>query len=682
MLFKKAAVLIFIPVLLGYSSAAHADASFLDNPKGKELFNKPSLDLNSSNTIKVNDLVIQGTDKKEAIALALTFHSGDIVTESKIKENIQKIYDLGYFSQNINFTKMPYKDGYRVIITVEQNPVLQSLDVEGNTIVKKEIVKEIFKQQIGKTINFNDLKDGLEKLKDLYVSKGYEGILIVPDITEDGKINLEIKEGIIEEVKLVGNLETKDYVIMREIRQKPGELFNSKTFEEDRRRLINTNFFKEVQLKFAPGIIDSNHLIVTIAVTEQQTGLFNPGITYTVRDGLNANLSLSKINLFGSGQTVGLDLKVGAGWFAANSGWNFLGRLDWNDPWFLPNILPPRTGFGAGIYRQRESNLFQAVNSFQTTVNNFSGIYTYPLNNDRTGAVISINNAVFGDPLTSPWRTYLSVRAESVAPYIPSVQDVSIKSGNEQKNFNDLEKSTNQNDKQSAATIKTEFDSYVDREIRKGLTLSKNGFDNRVAVSLSLGYDTRDFIMEPHDGWNNMITVEPSFGDINYVRFSGNINKYFPLPLSDKFTLALSARGSILTGDKISIYERLYSSGADAIRGWPENGYLNGERNFISSAELRFPIYSILSGVAFMDAGNFWNQDWKVTDANVNDTKVNGKLVDQTLLNNILRFGFGLGLRLNTPFGMFRLDYGIRDISRPFDLNKGAQVHFNMGQKF
>jgi outer membrane protein insertion porin family len=674
------AVLCSIPFFLAFTPGT-ASASPFDVPANKSLFNDKS-NADNSNKIKISDIVILGTERKEAIGLALSVHTGDTVPESKINEDLQKIYDLGYFSEKIGYIKIPYKDGYRVIITVAENPVLKSVDVKGNTVVKTETIQEIFKNQVARTINLNDLKDSLEKIKELYVRQGYEGILITPEVTSDGKISLEFREGVIEAINILGNLETKDYVIMREIRQKPGEIFNAKTFAEDRRRLINTNYFKDIDLKFSQGKNSPGNIIVTLLVTEQQTGLFNPGISYTVRDGLNASVSLSKSNLFGTGQQISLDLKAGAGWFAANSGWNFLGRIDWNEPWFLPQFLPPRTGFGVSIYRQRESNLFQTVSDFQSQVNNVSANYSYPLNNDRTGAMVSISNAVFGDPLTSPWRTYFSVRGESIAPVIPSVQDVSFKVGNDFKNYNDLEKSTDAAQKESAAQIKNQFGNFVDKEIRQGLSLSKTGYDNRIALSGSLGYDTRDLIMEPHDGWDNILTLEPSFGDISYFKVLGNINRYIPIPLSDKLTLAVGGKGGMLFGDRISVYERFYSSGPDAIRGWPENGYLNGERYFIGSAELRFPIYNILSGVVFLDAGNFWDQNWKVTDVNVNDKKENGKLKDQSLINQFLRFGYGLGLRLNTPFGIFRLDYGIRDINKPFDLSNGAQVHFNMGQKF
>lgn len=650
--------------------------------------NDPSKNLNETNKLdlvpryKINEIVVEGAqNRQEVIKLVFMIKEGQFVTEEKIRQELQNVYNLGYFKNDIDFRPERSGDGFRIVIKANENPKLKSIQIKGNTLIKENDIRKEFSSQMGKTINFNEFKSSLEKIRDVYVKDGYQGVLIVPDIQDSGDVSLRITEGVIEEIKIEGNKETKEYVIRRDIRQKPGEIYNAVTFEEDRRRLTNTTFFDSVNIKYEPGKKDPDNIIVIISVKEPDfSGNFSPGIGYSVRDGITGQVSLSKNNLFGTGQSVGLDLRAGGGWFAATSGFNFIGRLDWNDPWFLPDILPPKTGFGASIYKQRENNLFQNVGLFSSQIGNIVSNYSYPLNNDRTGAAINVSKSVFGDPITSPFTLSLSVKAESISPIIPSVQNVSIKDGNIEKTYSDLEK----NNKNEANQLKQQFDSYVDTQIRKGLTLSQRGYDNRVALGLNLTYNTLDYVADPHDGWFNSILVEPSVGDLTYLKIYGNATKFIPIPIpiSDKFTFALNAQVGVLTGGKISVYERFYSSANQAIRGWPENGYLNGERLFLGSAELRFPIYNILSGVLFIDAGNFWDQDWKVTDSNINDRKTNGKLDNQNLLNQYLRLGYGLGLRLNTPLGLIRFDYGIRDLSKPFDLSNGAQLHFNMGQKF
>jgi outer membrane protein insertion porin family len=653
-------------------------APVLTQPKNEDLTER----------IKITDIGIEGTDKKESVEIAMFIKPGDTVTPSQIKEDLQRIFGLGYFA-DVQATKEPYQNGYRLIIYVVENPSLKEVKVSGNSIIKTETIESNFNQQLGKIINLNNIKESIETVRKIYGDKGYQAVAIDPQLSPDGTLSLNINEGVIETINVVGNLETKEYVIMREIRQKPGDVFNIDIMREDLRRVYNTNFFENVDIKPSAGKKNPNHIVIDIVVKEKSTGNINLGAGYNTRDGLVGTFAVSKDNFFGTGQRVGLDLQLGAGWFSqVGSGPTWLGKLEWYDPWFLPQFFDARTGVGFSLYRQRQGNFFQQVNQFNSSFaggsSNFttgSALYNYTLINDRTGFSVSFSKAIFGDPLTSPWRTALSVRAERIEPAKPSVEDVTIRTGTKEQLFSDLESSKDPKDQANVAKIKNEFDTYVKDKITKDLTVSKNGYDNRVALGLSLSYDTRDFVADPHEGWNSLVSVEPSFGDVSYWKYFLTVNKYIPMPFLDKWTIALGSRLGILTGDpaKISIYERYFSGGFDTIRGWPENGYLSGERVFVGSAEIRFPIYNIISGVGFVDFGNFWNQDWKVTSENVNEAD---PTLRQSLLTQFLRFGFGLGLRINTPLGALRADYGIRDITRPFDLARGAQFHFNIGQKF
>ncbi len=649
-------------------------------PLEKPIDTKPD---DNSEKIKITDIVVQGTEKKESVAIAMFLKVGSTATPSQIREDLQRIYGLGYFI-DVQAAKESYQDGYRLIVNVVENSTLKDIKVNGNNVVKTDKIEDNFKSQVGAIVNLNNLKEGIEATRKLYSDKGYQAVSIEPQLSPQGNLVLNINEGIIEEIKIVGNLETKNQVILREIRQKAGDVFNIDIMREDLRRVYNTNFFENVDIKPSAGKINPNHIVIDIVVKEKSTGNFNLGAGYNTRDGIVGTFAITKDNVFGTGQRVGIDLQIGAGWLSA-TGANWLGKVEWYDPWILPQYLPARTGAGFSLYRQRQGNFFQNVNQFSDTFTGGSSLYNYALINDRTGASINFSRAVFGDPLTSPWRTSFSIRAEQISPSIPRAEDVQITLANKQnKSLTDLEKSTDSTDKANAQKIRADFKNYVDTSIAKNLTVSKTGADNRLALSASLSYDTRDFAAEPHDGWNNIVSVEPSFGDVNYWKYFLTLNKYTPVPFLDKLTFAVGGRLGILAGDpaKISIYERYFSGGFDTIRGWPENGYLSGERVFVGSAEVRFPIYNIVSGVAFFDAGNFWNQNFQVTDDNVSDLKVNGKLKDQSLIVPFLRYGFGLGLRLNTPLGALRADYGIRDITKPFDLSKGAQFHFNIGQKF
>ncbi|MEZ0374032.1 MAG: BamA/TamA family outer membrane protein [Candidatus Sericytochromatia bacterium] len=48
------------------------------------------------------------------------------------------------------------------------------------------------------------------------------------------------------------------------------------------------------------------------------------------------------------------------------------------------------------------------------------------------------------------------------------------------------------------------------------------------------------------------------------------------------------------------------------------------------------------------------------------------------------KYGVGAGIRVETPLGMLRLDYGVRNFSQLGwnSLLEAGQLHFSIGQKF
>ncbi len=120
---------------------------------------------------------------------------------------------------------------------------------------------------------------------------------------------------------------------------------------------------------------------------------------------------------------------------------------------------------------------------------------------------------------------------------------------------------------------------------------------------------------------------------------------------------------------EVPVYKRFYCGGTSSVRGYSEwsigpkdenDNPIGGVALFEASGEIRFPIYKILGGTFFVDAGNIWQEFDEI------DTS--------------LRWGIGAGLRVKTPLGSVRLDYGIK-IEREPDESLGA-VHFAIGEAF
>ena len=115
---------------------------------------------------------------------------------------------------------------------------------------------------------------------------------------------------------------------------------------------------------------------------------------------------------------------------------------------------------------------------------------------------------------------------------------------------------------------------------------------------------------------------------------------------------------------------RFFAGGARTVRGVPEDslggldflGNPIGGRGLLNlNEEVRFPLYRWLRGVAFLDMGNVFPE--------VSGVRL-GELVGST----------GLGLRLVTPFALFRVDYGKTIWNQPAG-DSGRWV-FGIGQTF
>ena len=158
----------------------------------------------------------------------------------------------------------------------------------------------------------------------------------------------------IDKIEVQGNSSTKDYVIIRELRIDPGELYSQEKVEQLPKRLNRLRFFEPVttpQFYFDP----QNNGVLLINVKERQTNNFDGIIGYIppAKDNESgyatglANISLR--NLFGTGR-------------AAAFRWQKLDRhsqeleIKYLEPWLLGFPLNLKGGF---FQRQQDTTYVQ-----------------------------------------------------------------------------------------------------------------------------------------------------------------------------------------------------------------------------------------------------------------------------------------------------------------------------------
>lgn len=547
-------------------------------------------DLLPAQTEKVVAIDVLGTDRKQSVLLAMDLHPGDVVTPLRIQQDRQRIASLGYFSQ-VEITPQATPQGIRLVVQVKENPTVTGLDLAGVTAIPAETARGLFEPLVGDALNTRRLEEAKAALRQIYAEKGLvRGRVVASAVSPQGVLQILVAEGRISAIKVSGNSETKEHVILREMTLKPGDLFNVEQAKKDLQRVHNTGFFEDVNVHFEPQEDLSDVLVVE--VKEKQTGSVTLGAAFDAQLGLVGQLRVNKSNLFGNGQTVGIDLNLG------NS---FFGSVSWYDPWFLED----RTSLGVNLYRQRYGAFFT----------NFI--------DDRTGASISVGRPLWGDPITSPLKGVVTLKGERVSIFDRS------------------------------------------NRVAPELSITDSGTDNYLSLSAGAVYDTRDIIMNPTTGWYGQLYLTPTTGSATYLKANGSLAHY--IPLAEWLTFAAGTRYAQLFGSTPD-YERLWAFGLDAVRGWPENGILRGTSMASLQTELRFPIYAPVMGAVFADMGTYY-EPGRTLDPAFNPTFRLGDLPFYA--------GTGLGIRLDTPMGAIRVDYGVRSFS-PFQ----GQLHFNFGPQF
>lgn len=631
--------------------------------------------------IRVSDIVVRGnrTVTEEQILLALPIHRGDEVSRKQVQDALQRLYGLGYFMDVRAMTEDIPGAGQRLVFNVVENPELKDVLLAGVTVFNPDEVIKPFAALKGQTLNLREVQKLIKDLEKRYADEGYVLARVIDlQVQPGGVLDLKVAEGEIEAIRVIGNEETRDYVIRRELTLKPGQLFNFKKMEEDLRRVYNLNYFEDLGIKYEPGkTLDK--VVIVINVKEKQTGMFQMSAGYSNRDNLLGILSLRKDNLLGRGQSVSADITLS---LAGNNS----GEVSYFNPW----IDESHTSLGVSMYSRRYLNflnqgivnksLLQPVEKNPTFLRPADDS---PLNRltssstieTRTGGVLSVGRPLIGDTVTSPLRGTVSVKGEQI-----DVRRSDPGGRGESWSPQDtVSFAANQSGKQAPLLLGTDPNS---------------GRDNAFSTGLSFTFDTRDLVINPTRGWLSTLSLEqylgPVVGNLDLTRVNAEVNRYFPVnyPFWDlKHTLAVGTKaGTILSlyNHKVPTYERFYSTGPYLIRGWDEtlpsaldaaqrerSALFQGDSVAIGSIEYRFPIYAILSGVVFADTGVFWDQESRP-----------GDLSAFNLAH--LRSGYGVGIRVNTPLGPLRLDLGISQLRDEAGnwLPLGLKPHFSIGQKF
>lgn len=260
---------------------------------------------------------------------ALLTRPGDVFAEDTIEKDRTAIYDVGLFYDIFpTFEIVP--EGVIITYHLLENPVLKSVTIEGNTAIKTEEIRQLITVPEGEMLNTRTLHENLQAVSDRYHKDGYILVKVNNlDIGRDGNLKIAINEGILEGYTVKGNTKTKDKVVIREMRMKPGEPFNAKKARRSMQRVYNLGFFDDVNMKLNPGT-QPNSVLLEVDVVEKRTGNFTVGAGYSSSDGFVGLVGIGDRNFRGIGDAINLTFEF-SGDDTDNHGFMFSYRHPWLD---------------------------------------------------------------------------------------------------------------------------------------------------------------------------------------------------------------------------------------------------------------------------------------------------------------------------------------------------------------
>ena len=639
---------------------------------------------------------LQDHPERERLELAayaaMAATPGSRVTRNELQTDLSAIYASGWFS-DVRIQPVDGPLGVRLVVVVVANPVLEQVKLDPADLkLPEQVVKDTFAADYGKTLNLNTLQTRMQELQRWYADQGYSLARITGPsrVSPEGVVELLVRQGTVEGVEVQflnkeGSAtndkgepirgKTKPWVVTREVSLRPGQVFNRRELEEDIKRIYGTGLFSDVKVTLKPVPAEPGKVVILLGIVEQSSGSLSGGLGYSQSQGVFGQIQLNDSNLFGRAWNLGTNISYGQ--------YGGLGDVTFTDPWIKDNKY--RTSFRARLFFSREiPQLFQSENTtFTYQLRNFDGadfdVVTGRKVNPNGTETIRTNfdtvaiqrigaNVQFVRPLNggnpykkAPWNLILSFGGQEVTPMDFSGSKYSY----------------------GVVGATTSPDKVPSNQV---ICLAFNCASENQLVSFRVGatYSTLNDLRNPTKGnflslgTEQFISVGENSPTFNRVR--GSFTHYIPVEWLKIFkgcrpkpgetkdckqALAFQVSAGTLVGSDIPPYEAFCLGGGNSVRGYYDCDLGVGKSFAEATIEYRFPIFSIISGEIFFDAGTTFGTQGDIPG---NPGGLLGKKGEG--------YSPGVGLIVTTPVGPLRLEVATQDFSSDWRFNLGVGWKF------
>ena len=181
---------------------------------------------------RLGALRVSGNSQIEAAAVlaSVQLAPGDTLTAAAIRRDLEAVWRTGYF-QDIQVDLSTQGEEGEQILTfiVTENPVVRWVEITGQKKVDLEDIREVIDLDANSVLNNADLVLNQQRIRDLYLEKGYFLAVVDAEVTESegDRVDVEFRitenrKVIVQTVDITGNENVPDRKVIRFLQTRPG----------------------------------------------------------------------------------------------------------------------------------------------------------------------------------------------------------------------------------------------------------------------------------------------------------------------------------------------------------------------------------------------------------------------------------------------------------------------------
>ncbi len=162
--------------------------------------------------------------------------------ENIVSDDLKRLYLLGFFS-DIKIDTVDYSGGIKLIVTVEERPIIEKITFTGMKRINMRVekLKGLLKSKEGQYLDYPDLSEDVHQIKKLYDKIGLSDAVVdyrvnVNSETNKASVEFSVVEGkriAIKQILAEGNKTFSDARIRKLMKTKSAWLFNAGALKDD-----------------------------------------------------------------------------------------------------------------------------------------------------------------------------------------------------------------------------------------------------------------------------------------------------------------------------------------------------------------------------------------------------------------------------------------------------------------